>query len=994
MMSPRRKQFLVRAATCMLLSSCWCPAILAQGLSVSITRIATAGDTLQFSDGERKVANFPYPVLTGVVSVADDRFGDPVTGLADTARWLSGDDLRSNWPTLRESIAGARGSTINPDLYSQMRGPWIREVTRLQSRPTSTMLVVDLSTSIKADTLKNVRTGLTRFVSGMRDNIDRAGLMGFRANQVEIFGTHTFSKQTLASWIADSVKHVRDQKRGTPLYRALRDAVNLTSVESPSRLRSIIVYTDGGDNEKGEIINGDTVKVSILEVVKEAETLAIPIYTIWLGNVKNKTDSTAQDSLRFIAEATNGRFVQTRDGAEFEDIYKNLSQSLQHYYAMAHFAPEACGDPSVRTIEIEARDPDSGKSGTGTAQYTVSLPLRQSDVSLTRPAATVRATFGDTLHQTFRVVNGGPSTAIFIDVRDSFPEAFLSYVPNSSSVPPDSTAAGELYWSFDSLASGASVEIKYDLVARRDSTRSEAVTVADVATLVTVCDPDSSNNRRRVEISIGPKTESDLHLSLSARPDSVEQGEFFEFELVVENLGTAGAGAFTVTQSVSSLARLTDFAFRRPPERTEGETLTWSFDTLAVGQSDTIGFSARVPACPEMPEPALNIATRATVELQDGSTADPVEAEVVILRGQCSSVNLSLRQTANPAQVRQGEPFSFFLEVSNRSGFDAGAFTVFDVLPAEVSVVATNFNPSGGLAADTLRWDFSDLRSDTSLTIEITVEVACQRELTGFPLELLNAAWLEITEDADLTDNQSSAGVTVTESCPDFGIEYELRLAKRVLPDTVYFGQPFRYQLTVTNEGPDATGEFRVWDLPPADLTLSGFSPEPLSLVGDTLNWRFDGLTAGDSISISYEAIWSGAAQDASARTLSNLAAVVAERDIEVSNNTQIVDVALRVLTGCQDGLLLDRNVFQPGQGQPLEIRTKAQATSSSIAIYDITGYRVRKLAGGAAQSIFQWDGSTDDGQQAGSGVYLILFRGKLLDGATVECDQRVILVR
>ena len=70
---------------------------------------------------------------------------------------------------------------------------------------------------------------------------------------------------------------------------------------------------------------------------------------------------------------------------------------------------------------------------------------------------------------------------------------------------------------------------------------------------------------------------------------------------------------------------------------------------------------------------------------------------------------------------------------------------------------------------------------------------------------------------------------------------------------------------------------------------------------------------------------------------------------------------------------------------------------AAQLDIFDITGYRVKRLASAGqstSQRTFLWDGTSDRGEQVGSGVYLILYRDQQPGGLTLRCDQKIIVVR
>ena len=94
----------------------------------------------------------------------------------------------------------------------------------------------------------------------------------------------------------------------------------------------------------------------------------------------------------------------------------------------------------------------------------------------------------------------------------------------------------------------------------------------------------------------------------------------------------------------------------------------------------------------------------------------------------------------------------------------------------------------------------------------------------------------------------------------------------------------------------------------------------------------------------------------------------------------------------------LDRGLFKPDSETPLAISVELDAiTDVSLDIFDITGYPIRRISTTSASigvNSFFWDGQTNEGLKAGSGVYLIIVRDKPSKGLRLECMKKVIIVR
>lgn len=111
----------------------------------------------------------------------------------------------------------------------------------------------------------------------------------------------------------------------------------------------------------------------------------------------------------------------------------------------------------------------------------------------------------------------------------------------------------------------------------------------------------------------------------------------------------------------------------------------------------------------------------------------------------------------------------------------------------------------------------------------------------------------------------------------------------------------------------------------------------------------------------------------------SQAVAPVSSADIEItatdafdrSETDASVSVSLAVNTSGPSGLALDRNWFDPTEGEALEIDFGQYVGPVSVELYSLSGALVRSLERESASSV-TWDGSNEDGDYVASGVYLV----------------------
>ena len=274
-------------------------------INVTIGGIYTNGQTVL----RDSAVGFPHPILT-TISVVDEN-GMPVSGLADTTKWLGPTDIANLgarisdiWTPILEYHRDNRSLPPDPNLYHQTPAPVFTEVVESTRLPTSTMLIMDASGSMNRGggvAMEDAKTGARTFVDLMRW-IDRAGVIVF-ADTIKQFRRITNDKDSLIAIIDQAEARGR-----TALYDAIMSGIRETKFERGRR--SIVVYTDGIDNQSTHTHE---------TVIDSATAYQIPVYTIALG------DSTREEELQLVAAKTGGLFFKAATAKEMITIFQRIS---------------------------------------------------------------------------------------------------------------------------------------------------------------------------------------------------------------------------------------------------------------------------------------------------------------------------------------------------------------------------------------------------------------------------------------------------------------------------------------------------------------------------------------------------------------------------------------------------------------------------------------------------------------------------------------------
>ncbi len=419
-------------------------------------------------------------------------------------------------------------------------------------------------------------------------------------------------------------------------------------------------------------------------------------------------------------------------------------------------------------------------------------------------------------------------------------------------------------------------------------------------------DPDIIQGPQSVRVSIFTIVElcADLELTQSAftGATAIVNGdtalaEFeerqFEYLLTVKNNGPATAQDFTLTDTIPSLLT-PDFGLRPPDaEVDDGQNriVTWNYtgaDSLPVGAEDSIRFNVTVPIVAEpLPFPLFS-AARTEIARDPVPENDYDSTTVFVVDSSLAffpNFDLGIDYTADQDTVFSGESYSYTLTVTNFGPGDAGAFTVTDTLPAQVTLIdpPPDF---GGQATVTfinniLVWQFNSLPRDSAVSVSFGVTAAEVQTPTNLP----STAVIEAQGDLSPGNNQASVDVVAIPKAAQ--VKFDLAHTHTAGRDSVLSGEKYFYTLEIDNNGPAAAYDFTLRDILPNVITVAGALPDfggkaQVSQNNNVITWQIDSLLAGQSLVGSFEVLAGGVLDTVS---LLNSSFIQAENDTTPNNN-------------------------------------------------------------------------------------------------------------
>lgn len=844
--------------------------------TVNVEKIIIQGDSMICG----LTPNFPYPILTAITVF--DSVSNFITGLADTSRWLGPTDLAqiglpisTIWQPILEYHLENPSIPGDPNLYHQIPEPLFTEVLQDIQIPTSTMLVMDVSTSM-TEKLDDAKAGARLYVEQLRP-IDRAGIILFNHEVVKL-QSFTHDKNLLLATI-DSA----ETDFGTAINDALIAAIQVTKFEQ-SRPR-IIVYTDGRDNHS---VHTPTA------VVDSANVYNIPIYTIALG------DYTIQDTLKQIAERTGGLFFKVDSASQMQDLYLKLSDLIQHFYIMAHTSPDPMRNNTWRMVDVTVNLPERygnyQMNGTGKyfiegapSELSADLAIELSsltDTTIIRSNDTLNAvSAGDVYSYQIRITNLGPAKANFIRVSHIIPDS-VRFI--NTSIEPLIARDSLFTWQFNNLEVNDKIDI-FVLVQLPANISKDVTELISRAELLGDTDYNLENNADEDTVIIfipKPIPNCDLAISQTARTDSaalfgtdsvqvVMPGDTVNYLLTIENLGKATASNFKVWNVVHDSLGM--FDSNPHPTSQNSDTLFWYFDSLSVGNVFNISLSARASdSFPNNLFPLDNVcgvvASKDTFQQNNIALTTiygilppvivPLNYDLSMSQSVITDTIVVIENDSIPT-VFKGHSMNYTLTVENLGPKTAHNFTVLDQLPDSVNTLDFSLYPTKQ-QADTLFWQFDSLSAGDKISFSFQTKVADSLPEKIFPL--INVS--QVIAEKDTFEQNNFATTTVYAISKSDSIpltEVDLAVTQVAMTDsfsvvdadTIHFarrGENYSYTITVLNHGLGTAQSIRVINYLPDSVNVKNFQPSPSIISTDSLVWNIGQLELLSSVRLKFDA--------------------------------------------------------------------------------------------------------------------------------------------
>lgn len=527
---------------------------------------------------------------------------------------------------------------------------------------------------------------------------------------------------------------------------------------------------------------------------------------------------------------------------------------------------------------------DPVSTNNSSSQTTTVIPPVDLSVTKTGPASIFN---GVNYSYSLSVKNNSTITGNNIVVSDVLPTG-LSFVSTSGSgwSCGYNSSTRNVSCNLASLAAGATSVITLTV----NPTGTIGSSLSNTATVSSLSQPDviTANNTSTATSTFTQPADLSITKTGVASTGGGSQTNTFTITVINNGPGTANSIVITDTLSGPDLSKITSLSSSTASVGTfTASGLTggsWSIPTLASGASATLTLVY-------LGDNNNGVTNTVTVT---SATHDPVttnnRAEVTILDGTPTLIDLSISKTASPSSVNYGGTITYGIQITNNStatDWKGGGRTISitDTLPSGVTYISasgsnwTGCSQSAGVVTCQYNQDINK-NGGTSSVLSITVTAPSVPGSLGNTVQLQGSR--DKTIDPDVSNNTATANITVLRPNAD------IQVSKAVDNAAPNLGSNVTFTITARNNGPTtATG---VWlsDALPSGLTYVSSTPSQGSYNAGTGEWLVGSLNNGSSATLTLIATVTSTSSITNTAGLSSLD----QNDPTPANNSASTSVA------------------------------------------------------------------------------------------------------
>ena len=383
----------------------------------------------------------------------------------------------------------------------------------------------------------------------------------------------------------------------------------------------------------------------------------------------------------------------------------------------------------------------------------------------------------------------------------------------------------------------------------------------------------------------------------------------------IPNSGVWNSG--TITWTIANLApnattelsyqvHVTDFTkrpYRNVAEISEDSAVDYGVLDVDSTPDTNIANDGNYPAVSADPGTGIDNMNVGEAGIDNGDPQD--DADIADLSFPLTYDLALIKVNDGPAVVQYNGTIQFTITVQNQGTVNSNDFTVFDTLPAGLSVLSAGGGTVSGNAVDgyTLTWTISNLAPGASTTRTVTMTIA---DIKKRPFRNIAEISIDSADDydaplIDVFDIDSTPDQVTTNDGPypplldvpvpgaasdnlfiseageetddqpnptqldgqddadiaDVGVQvvYDLALAKLASATTIQPDGSVVFTITVANQGTVPSGNFTVTDTLPVGMHATAASNSGNLATPGFVTWSLTGLNPGQSLSVTLTAV-------------------------------------------------------------------------------------------------------------------------------------------
>ena len=382
------------------------------------------------------------------------------------------------------------------------------------------------------------------------------------------------------------------------------------------------------------------------------------------------------------------------------------------------------------------------------------------------------------------VTNHGPSNARGIVVK--FPmtnelEYVPPHVPDTEKYDYD-----KRIWSFDKLAKDAIRSIK---ISARIGPVPECQLDVSAEVSSDVDDPDPSNNAAKKPFSVLPL--SHINIAPIGHPDSIYPGDPIKYSIAVTNDGPSPA------KEIKIKTDLHEGTTPKPPfpENWDAIAKIWTIRDL-VAEKDKNKRTLELEVGTDGLEPCIDAELRLSVEPNPDLRFDKIPpAKTEVKRIAHLSVNINPEES----KAYPGEDISYNIHLKNDGPCKAKKIKIDIKIPDGIEQIGHNFAGQDSGEYISGLWDLGELlpSGERTLTIKARAKMIKEQTLT---------VKATVTSDTDDLKKPNAPAEAKTHILP----LSRLDISPSGSPQKIFPGEPIKYSIAVTNNGPSTAKEIKI----------------------------------------------------------------------------------------------------------------------------------------------------------------------------------------